>query len=63
MESVIKWQTGEPKKEGEYIITTKGGVGCIYFDPKYVYDLDFFKQFVIAWYPLNNIKPYKEKIK
>lgn len=63
MESVIKWQTGEPTNKGEYLITTKGGIGCIYFDPKNVYDLDFFKQFVIAWYPLSDIEPYKKEKK
>ena len=24
MESVIKWQTGEPKKEGEYLVVVFG---------------------------------------
>ena len=60
MESVIKWQIGIPTGKGQYIITTKDGVGCIYFEPKDVCDVGFFKQFVIAWYPLNDIKPYQE---
>lgn len=60
MESVIKWKTVMPINKGQYIITTKDGVGCVYFDPKDVYDVGFFKQFVIAWYPLSGIEPYKE---
>ena len=63
MESVIKWKTAIPTEKGKYIITTKDGVGCIYFDPKDIYDVDFFKQFVIAWYPLSDIEPYKEETK
>ncbi len=63
MESVIKWKTGIPINKGKYLITTKDGVGCIYFDPEDVYDLGFFKQFVIAWYLLSNIEPYKEEKK
>lgn len=61
MESVIKQQTGEPKKEGKYIITTKDGVGCIYFDPEDVYDVGFLKQFIIAWCKLSDIETYKEE--
>ena len=60
MESVIKWRTVIPINKGKYIITSKYGVGYIYFDPEDVYDVDFLKQFVIAWYPLSGIKPYKE---
>ena len=26
MESVIKWQTGIPKKKGRYILSIKGGI-------------------------------------
>lgn len=60
MESVIKWKTVMPTETGKYIITTKYGVGCIYFEPKDVCDVDFFKQFVIAWYLVDDIEPYKE---
>ena len=32
MESVIKWQTGEPKEDGSYIVTTdEGTVGIASF--------------------------------
>lgn len=63
MESIIKWQTGEPKEEGRYLVTlnnnsvaydswVKCGIGWAYF-PKSV----------IAWCKLSDIKPYKESIK
>lgn len=68
MESVIKWQTGVPTDNGEFIITYK------YFKcfTKHIttairagntwYDTNFDKLRVdiIAWYPLNEIEPYKE---
>lgn len=58
--SKIKWQRGIPIEKGQYIITTKDGAGCIYFDPNDVCDVGFFKQFVIAWCKLSDIEPYKE---
>ena len=66
MESVIKWQTGEPKESGTYLATIKGRYsifvqyaqfGCLtgwsYFKPKEI----------IAWCKLSDIEPYKEKTK
>lgn len=60
MESVIKWQTGEPKKVGEYIITNSFGIvdynnwtGTMY---GWLDEIE-----VVAWCPLNEIEPYKEK--
>lgn len=65
---MIKWQTGTPSYNGSYLITYK------HFDcyQKYVivairegnswystaYDL--LRVDVLAWYPINNIEPYKE---
>ena len=64
MESVIKWQTGEPKEMGKYIITTDNGeVRTIYFHPKEAVDLEFFEIAVIAWCKLSDIEPYKEEKK
>lgn len=64
MESVIKWQTGEPKESGTYLATIKGRYsifvqyaefGCLtgwsYFKPEEI----------IAWCKLSDIKPYKEE--
>ena len=65
-ESVIKWQTGEPKESGTYLTTIKGKYsifvqcaqfGCLtgwsYFKPEEI----------IAWRKLNDIEPYKEETK
>lgn len=62
MKSVIKWQTGEPKEFGGYIITTNDGyVRHIYFHPKEAVDVVFFEMYVAAWCKLSDIKPYKEE--
>lgn len=65
MESVIKWQTGEPKEAGEYLVTTLDGL----------IDYDFFCKLsdgdlfwvslnnVSAWCKLSDIEPYKEETK
>lgn len=60
MESVIKWQKCVPKESGNYIITTKDGVGFFRFCHKEIVDVEFFERFVIAWCPLSDIKPCKE---
>ena len=62
MESVIKWQTGMPKEEGEYLVTlqTPNGneVACIIFEEYGWFGNGNCK--VTAWYPLSEIEPYKE---
>lgn len=70
MESVIKWQTGEPKKEGKYIITLLGGKVIV--DELYAYECikgsrstielawrNSFSDEVTAWCRLSDIEPYK----
>ena len=68
MESVIKWQTGVPKEGGNYLITTSDNNVLV---ATYIYDyrdrcwywLDSgypLTKSVLAWYPINEIKPYKE---
>lgn len=57
MESVIKWRTGEPKEEGFYIITLCGGV--IVTDRWHKGWENCSNDIVIAWCPINEIKPYK----
>ena len=68
MESVIKWQTGEPKEEGEYLVSLEDGSVCrdecrkLYFgDEKqcWVYN----EGEVTAWWKLSDIEPYKEETK
>ena len=64
MESVIKWQTGEPKESGIYLVTTSNNMvrtaywnnGCWLFN-----DLPFSTQKIKAWCKLSNINPYKEE--
>lgn len=55
--SLIKWRTGEPKKTGGYLITTKTGVVChdywfcsIKKWERHLWD-------VLAWCPLSDIQP------
>ena len=68
MESVIKWQTGEPTKEGWYIVSIKDRGSRVYINTDYWIDAEtqwisydkFRKEKITAWYPLNEIKPYKE---
>lgn len=69
MNSVIEWKTGVPKKSGSYLITTSKNDVLV---SSYIYDfrddrwywLDSFDypltEYVIAWYPINEIEPYKE---
>lgn len=62
MESKIKWQTGEPKEEGDYLVSLKDG--CVTFDgfgcfgrKKWFY---YRSDFILAWCKLSDIEPYKE---
>ena len=63
MESVIKWHTGVPKEEGEYLATlqTPNGneVAYIGFAEYGWFGNGSCK--VIAWCPLNEIEPFPRK--
>ena len=62
MTSIIKWQTGEPKEKGMYIVTTK--LGEIRTSEYLIYHgikTWAFGLKVIAWCKLSDIKPYKEE--
>ena len=74
MESVIKWQTGKPTKEGKYIITLIEGT--VRIDELYPYvhvensqkTIKYawrhnFQDAVIAWCKLSDIEPYKKENK
>lgn len=69
-ESLIRWQTREPTKEGKYIVTLLGGAVTV--DELYSYEYikgsrttikyawrRNFQDAVIAWCKLSDIKPYK----
>jgi hypothetical protein len=68
MESAIKWQTGEPKEWGSYIVTLEDGTVTIdswewssYCDEE---GLPFWVEnnyYVVAWCKPSDIKPYKEE--
>lgn len=61
--SIIHWQTGEPPKNGTFLVTYKG---CVY---KFQRERDFWMccgrimndKDVSAWCKLSDIKPYKEE--
>ena len=66
MESVIKWQTGEPKEGGYYLITTDSGI--ITTDLWRIFpnrsSWEYRGKFeVVAWCKLSDIEPYKEETK
>lgn len=65
MESKIKWQTGKPKEDGKHLVSTKDG--NVLMDV-YIESLKYGNHWVlvgddnvIAWCPLSDIEPYKEK--
>ena len=68
MESVIKWQTGEPKEDGEYLVSTVDGDVCR-DELRSLYSEDEMKCWVynegdvIAWCKMSDIEPYKEETK
>lgn len=70
METIIKWQTGTPKHDGYYIVTTllsdgspfvtsmfRAGYHWYTPDGKRVLD----QGLVVAWFRLRDIKPYYPK--
>lgn len=68
-QSTIKWQTGEPKGEGDYLVTTN--FGHVTFDKwmkkyneggsYYDWELNSGYKKVRAWCKLSDIKPCKEE--
>lgn len=67
MESVIKWQTGVPEEEGEYLVQLK------YYNRLIISSWEkfsngwnwtaFSKSEIIAWCKLSDIEPFKEETK
>lgn len=69
MESVIKWNTGKPKEEGYYLITTNfGHVTLDHWMKKHSYSESYYDwslhngyKEVRAWCKLSDIAPCKEE--
>ena len=66
MESVIKWQTGEIKEVGEYIVTLLDGTVSLDYYARPCYDgklkpTNYTKDSIIAWCPLTEIESYKNR--
>lgn len=61
MESIIKWQTGEPKESGMYIVITKDGLmRTSQLMVEHGKKTWAFGLKVTAWCKLSDIKTYKE---
>ena len=63
MESVIKWQTGEPNINGAFLVTYKNSV-CKFERKRgfwMYYGLIINDKDVVAWCKLSDIEPYKEE--
>lgn len=64
MESTIKWQTGEPKKGGRYLVQTKHDSFQFDIYSSFIQQwATYTKKEVIAWCKLSDIEPYKEEKK
>ena len=62
MENIIKWRTGFPDIEGEYLITEDNGeitTDCWCVLEHYSYWVHHRADEVVAWYKLSEIEPYK----
>ena len=63
MESVIKWKTGFPDIEGEYLIIEDNGyvtTDCWCVLEHYQYWTQHRNDEVVAWYPINEIEFYQK---
>ena len=62
-QSIVKWQTGEPKKSGTYLVTIRGKYSIFVQSAQFgvFTGWGYFKpEEIIAWCKLSDIKPYKE---
>lgn len=64
-ESVIKWQTGEPKETDTYLVSVRTLTSREFITTDYYYLLkgkwQYWDKEVIAWCKLSDIEPYKEE--
>ena len=64
MESIIKWQTGEPKTHGRYLVQTDKYGLQIAFWYAYVQSWSLYNNSeILAWCKLSDIELYKEEAK
>ena len=64
MESIVKWQTGEPKENGFYLVSTNKGFVCQgYYNTGMNCWGATLNEIAVAWCKLSDIKPYKEEDK
>ena len=68
MESIIKWQTGEPKEDDVYFVSLVLGKSVVTTFLEYYRGVwinfkraEFPSEYVIAWCKLSDIEPYKEE--
>ena len=68
MQSVIKWQTGDPKENDLYFVSLVLGKSVVISILDYYRGVwlnfsrtEFPSEYVIAWCKLSDIKPYKEE--
>lgn len=70
--SIIHWNTGEPKEEGEYLVTLLDGRIAVdrwlmpwpcNTEEDDISVWEMYDEEVVAWCILSNIKPYKEETK
>ena len=63
--SIVRWQTGEPKEEGDYLTTRKSEDGKTYVCYNFWVDKKWAAvpcdhSITIAWYRIDDLEPYKE---
>ena len=62
MESIIKWNTGNPNKSGRYLLQTKSDGFQIDIWSDFLKCWSLYNNIeVITWCNLRDIKPYKEE--
>lgn len=64
MESIIKWQIGEPKEEGMYLVSINGEASTYVASAVYMHGRGWCHweaEEIIAWCKLSDIEPYKEE--
>jgi len=70
METIIKWQTGTPKHDGYYIVTTLLSDGCPFVTSMFRAGYHWYTPdgkrvpdpgLVVAWFRMSDIQPYRGK--
>lgn len=63
MESVIKWNTGEPKEIGNYLVSVKVSNHLLVTTDFYLRKggWSLWNDYITAWCKLDDINPYKQQ--